>query len=285
MTSPTHRVFDFREIAALDDTAVLLRNWVSKASSFFSEFWGVASGYGAQFSLGPISTETYASLLDSVPKDDFCCLSEFQGHASTMWFASSGDLRQIAAELLGLSDAQELGNGDLSPVELALAQLLINRLASSLTDGWMGEEEVVVTANGLEKDPRKTRIFRAKDLVTKTSIEIELKAGVVTLHWLMPKQKTCDLLETTIDRRRGGEPVRPSSEMVGTLPIEVVTVLGKTTIPMMELSKMTVGQLIMLDQRIDQPVTAYVNDSPFYGCWPGRIGKKQALEITSCLND
>jgi flagellar motor switch protein FliM len=72
--------------------------------------------------------------------------------------------------------------------------------------------------------------------------------------------------------------------MVEQLPMEIVSVLGKTTVPMMDLSRMEVGQLIVLDQRIDQPVTAYVNDSPFYTCWPGKIGKKQALEITACLD-
>ncbi len=90
---------------------------------------------------------------------------------------SGGELRLIAAELLCLSDANQLGEGELAPVELSLAKLFVDQLASSLTAGWMGEEKCCVRASDLEKDPRKTRIFRAKDLVTRTSVEVELKAG------------------------------------------------------------------------------------------------------------
>ncbi len=285
MTSSKHRVFDFREIAALDDTAVILRNWVSKASSFFSDFWNDAAGYGAQVSLGAISTESYATLLEGVPKENVCCLAEIGNYAWSMWFVSAEDLRLIASELLCLPEVSELGDGDLSPVELYLAKLFVDRLADSLSDGWLGEEQVRVNATDLEKDPRKTRIFRAKDLVSRTSVQVDLKARTVVIHWLLPKQKTCDLLETSVDRRKSEEPVCPSPDLIEQLPIEIACQLGKATMPMTKLSALHVGQLILLDQRIDQPVTAFINESPVYACWPGRIGKQQALEIASCLND
>ncbi len=285
MTSPEYRVFDFREIAALDDAAVLFRNWLAKSSSFFSAFWGQASGYGAQLSLGPISTDSYGALLESVPQDDYCCLSEFTGHASSMWYASRQDLRLIICELLCLADAEQLTGEELSPIEQSLIQLFLDQLASSLGDGWMGPDELVITAGSLDKDPRKTRIFRSKDLVTKTSVQIELKIGKVELHWMLPKQRISELLETTIDNRSDRKPVSPSTQMVGQLPIQVVSILGKATVPMTRLSQLEVGQLVMLDQRIDQPVTAYINDAPFFECWPGRLGGKQALEITGCVNN
>jgi flagellar motor switch protein FliM len=285
MTSPEYRVFDFREIAALDDAAVLFRNWLAKSSSFFSSFWGDASGYGAQLSLGPINTDTYGSVLESVPPEDYCCLAELTGHASSLWYASRNDLRLIVCELLCLADAEQLVGEELSPVEQALIQLFLDRLASSLGDGWMGLNELVIQAGSLDRDPRKTRIFRSKDLVTKTSLQVELKIGKVELHWLLPKQQISELLETTVDNRSDRQPVSPSTQMVGHLPIEVVSILGKATVPMTKLSQLEVGQLVMLDQRIDQPVTAYINDSPFFECWPGRLGGKQALEIAGCVNN
>ncbi len=67
----------------------MLRNWVSKASSFFSDFWSEATDYGAQVSLGSIGTETYASLLETVPKDNFCCLTEIENHAWSMWLSAA----------------------------------------------------------------------------------------------------------------------------------------------------------------------------------------------------
>ena len=58
--------FDFRKHAALGDTAVSLRNWVAKSSSFFSDFWAQASDYDAQLSAGTMETHSYADVLENM---------------------------------------------------------------------------------------------------------------------------------------------------------------------------------------------------------------------------
>lgn len=283
MSGKEFRVFDFRDIAALDDAAVDFRNWLSKSASFFSDFWADATGYGAQISLGKISTETYGKLLEKVSKENYCCLAEIEDQFSMMFYASVGDLRLLLSEFLRLPDAETMVGEDLTPVELSLLQLLTEELSRSLIDGWMGVDAIGIKTSPWARDPQKTRIFRVKDLVTKTSVHVEAKNGTVDVDWIVPKQKMTDLLESSVEQREGHEAQSPSDEIVGKVPMELVTVLGTVSLPMNRLSQLEVGETILLDQRIDQPIVATVNEDAFFECWPGRIGRRQALEISNCL--
>ncbi|MEO1526930.1 MAG: FliM/FliN family flagellar motor C-terminal domain-containing protein [Planctomycetota bacterium] len=284
MTGKQYRVFDFRDIAALDDAAADFRNWLSKSSSFFSDFWADATDYGAQLSLGKISTETYGKLLAKTSKENYCCLAEIGDQFSMMFYASIESLRLLLSEFLALPDAETMVGDDLTSVELSLLELLTEELCRSLVDGWMGDEQIEIKTETWARDPQKTRIFRVKDLVTKTSVSVAGKNGTVEIDWIVPKQKMSDLLECSVDKRHQREPASPTEDVVGRVPMELVTVLGTVSLPMTRLSQLEVGETILLDQRIDQPIVATVNEAPFFECWPGRIGRRQALEISQCVN-
>ena len=275
--------FDFHDIAALDDTAVALRRWVSKSSSFFADFWSEVSDFDAQLSLGSIRTESYGTLIESTPRTSIACLADFDGITSSVWYMSTEDLRLMFSEMLGQSETYEAITPELSPIEYSLATLFVEELARSLTDGWMGTSEILIRAQALGKDPRKTRVFRAKDLVWKTSIEVKLNSATPVVHWLMTKQQTSDLLETAIDQRKSEDPKYISDAMVQQLPINLVSLLGQATVPIDRLANLTVGETILLDQRIDRPVKTFVNDELYYKCWPGQVASQQAIEIAECL--
>ncbi len=284
MSKSEPRLFDFREIAALDDTAESFRNWIGKSSSYFLDYWSDLSGYGAQVSLGSITTESYGSLLETISRDDLCVVTEIQGFFSSQWYSSAKELRKLAAELLLLSEEESQSESPLTHIESSLVQMCLERLAEALGHGWMGEDELKLAASAMSKDPRKSRLFRAKDLVTKARIDVQMKNSTTQLNWLLPKQPTCDLMETTFDQRAADEPVNVPETMVEGLPVELVSSLGRVAVSMSGLSDLKVGQLLILDQRIDQPVKAYVDGEPFYECWPGRLGSQQALKVEKCLH-
>lgn len=296
MTSAEPRVFDFHEIASLDNTGVALRNWIAKSSSFFSQFWDRATGFAAQISVGKVSTESYDSALNATNKDSNYCVVEIQDSLSSIWYAGSDEIRIVIKEMLCIpeEDSEEESQettgsdgGELTEIELSLAQLFLSELATTLKNGWLGNNPINLSVSSLDRDPKKTRLLRGRDLVTKVEIDIQLQSRRTTLQWLLPKQAISELMEDCVDRRsqppRSGEPSKPSEEMVSQVPLEVVVVIGETSIPMVDLSRLKTGQLLKLNQRIDQPVVAYVNEQPYYECWPGRIGSNQSVEISKCL--
>ena len=269
----------------MDDTAESLRNWVAKASSYFSAFWAEATGFSAQLTLGSIVTETYGTLLSQISKEDMACVTELGEVSSTQWYSSPKQLRGFVGEMLAMGEEEVAAlEGPLSSIEESLVGLCFESLATAFTDAWMGPEPLPLQSGDLVQDPRKSRLFRAKDLVTRVQIEFQLKAASLEVSWLLPKQKTSDLLEAALDRRAAPEKTSVPESTVRQVPIDVVTSLGQVSVPMSQLSDLKEGQLIMLDQRIDQPITAFVNDRPFYECWPGKLGGQQALQVINVLH-
>ena len=94
------RPFDFREIAALDDTAVAIRNWLSKSTSFFSDEWVEATGYTAKLALGKISTQSYEQTLEGIPREDLCCVAKLHDQIPSLLCASKEQLQILVADLL-----------------------------------------------------------------------------------------------------------------------------------------------------------------------------------------
>lgn len=278
------RPFDFREIAALDDTAAALRNWFSKSTSFFSDYWVEATGYSAKVGLGAITTESFERVLDGIPREDLCCVVKIEDQMSSLWYTSADQFRIIVSDLLGLTDP-EIDDKPLGEIELDLSAFFVNRLAESIAQGWMGDDELSIELGEIGKDARKLRLFRAKDLVTKICVEIECRAGTAKLNWLVPKQKLPEFLDDSIDQRQKSHQASPPKELVAQMPLEVVTLLGKAQIPMSELANLEPGQLIMLDQRIDSPMLSLVDGRPSFECWPGRLGNIQAVQVSQCFND
>lgn len=278
------RPFDFRDIAALDDNAVALRNWISKSTSFFSDYWVEATGFSAKLSLGAISTQSYEKILSEIPRHDLCCVADIKERMPTVLYASGKHFRVVLSDLLCISEPDDQAEKDLGKIEIDLSNYFVDRFAESISQGWMGTGELEIEVTELEKDARKLRLFRGKDLISKICVEIECKGGKATLNWLIPKQKLPSLLDDTVDNRAGKPPVTPSKEMIGQVPLEVVTVLGSANIPMSDLAKLQPGELIVLDQRIDAPMISHVDGAPSFECWPGRLGQKQAVQVTKCFN-
>ena len=283
MTHADLESFDFRSNAALDDTAVALRNWVAKSSSFFSDFWEDASDYEAQLSSENVTTQTYASLLEQAPRDDFYCLAEIQECARSVWYMSTRDLRTICAEMLDIPIGDETDDQELTAVEMTLSKMFLDNLAVALGVGWMGEGKAVIEPTELTKDPRKAGVMRESDLAIKTSIQVKLRSGESKIHWLLQKQRACDMFDTVVDKRKRTAPAKFSPQTVGKIPVELVVLLGKTSVPLASLSSLAEGEIIMLDHRIDRPVVAEINNAPFYECWPGRQGAQQAVEISRTI--
>lgn len=279
------RLFDFREIAALDDTAVTLRNWFSKSTSFFSDYWVETTGYSARLGLGTIVNDPFDKILDGIPRDDLCCTATLEGHLPSLWYAPAAQFRLIVGDMLGLTEADEESDKPLGEIELDLAAYFINRLAESVAQGWMGDNELSIELGQLGKDAHKLRLFRGKDLVSNICIEIKTKLGTAKLNWLVPKQKLTELMDDTVDQRQRSHTASPPKELVAQLPLEVVTVLGNAKIPMSELANLKPGQLIRLDQRIDAPMVSLVDGRRSFECWPGRIGDSQAVQVSQCFND
>ncbi|MDM4016770.1 FliM/FliN family flagellar motor switch protein [Roseiconus lacunae] len=284
----TLRAFDFREIAGLDDTATAIRTWLSKSTSFFSDEWVQATGFGAKLVLGPVSTDSFESILDATPRTDWCCVAYLREDLPTLWYSSGANFRKVVGDLIGFDPPEESDEEtsepqediELGAIEADLVQWVLDTFAACLSQGWMGTDEMAIQTGKMEKDPRKLRLYRAKDLMTRVTLKVECKSATSEIHWLLPKQKVSKLFEDTVDNRQKAPAASPSKEMIIQMPVDLVTILGSAKVSMKDLKDLKPGQLIVLDQRIDAPMTATVDGASSFECWPGRLGNNQAIQVS-----
>ncbi|MFO0865831.1 MAG: FliM/FliN family flagellar motor C-terminal domain-containing protein [Gemmataceae bacterium] len=72
--------------------------------------------------------------------------------------------------------------------------------------------------------------------------------------------------------------------LVRNLPLDVTVILGTVEVPLAQLANLQRGDLILLEQRISEPLSAYLGDKPFFRGWPTRAGSYQAFAIDSLLD-
>jgi flagellar motor switch protein FliM len=98
--------------------------------------------------------------------------------------------------------------------------------------------------------------------------------------WLLPRKDTERLFESATGLSLA-RTVNNPKELVMTLPLDLVGVLGRVDLKMSSVANLKSGDILKLDQKIDEPLAVEIDDKELFRCWPGRVGKQQGLEIVS----
>lgn len=78
---------------------------------------------------------------------------------------------------------------------------------------------------------------------------------------------------------------RLSQDKISEIFVQLSAGLGSAELAMTDLVSMSPGDIIMLDQSIEQPVTLFANEEPVFQAWPGRLENQQVLQIVSAFEN
>jgi flagellar motor switch protein FliM len=285
MSEPEYVAYDFRKAGGADDSASAFRTWISKASQTFSDNWSEIANSEVSLTTNDFRTQSLEAAVKDVPVDNVCCVFNIVDEQSqSIWHVSQEDAHRLVAELLGVPTSAEIDERALTELELVLARTFFDTLALSVKQGWLGTEQLTFEINSLLVNPKRVRLCRNKDLVITSSLLVPLSRGEVTINWISKKQQMSVLLEEVTDRRKPLGPKSSPEAVVEQLPIEIIGLLGHANMSMRRLANIAVGDIVHLDQKIDQPIVASIDGRPFFKCWPGKVGETIGLEISNCLS-
>ncbi len=196
--------------------------------------------------------------------------------------------RQLALGMvacaLGERAAELPDDRDLTPVEESLCEYVVqNLLIVGLQETWPSMDSLQIRFGQKELSPRWTRMFPPyADLVTCT-FSLSGPFGDQDWHWIVPQK---ELLEQLGQIGEGpgaaGKEQRPRLEsIVHELPVDVSVELGTVQLPISQLAQLVPGDVIILSQRVSEPLQAKVAGIDKFRVWPGRIGIRQAVQIQS----
>ncbi len=191
----------------------------------------------------------------------------------------------------GKGSSQGVDARQLSQIEMGVIAKIVKRVVEDLESTWEPILRVEISDIELETNPEFMQITAASEIVILLAFEVSSTnaSGLVslcypffTLESILPRlgQQTYvrqgrQNREETIRQNRG--------RLTKTyMPITAELAAGRATFQ--ELQEMQVGDVLKLDTEIDEPTVIYVSEEPKFIGRPGRVGRKNAVQIISPID-
>ena len=191
----------------------------------------------------------------------------------------------------GKGSSQGVDARQLSQIEMGVIAKIVKRVVEDLEATWEPILRVEISDIELETNPEFMQITAASEIVILLAFEVTSTnaSGLVslcypffTLESILPRlgQQTYvrqgrQNREETIRQNRG--------RLTKTyMPITAELAAGRATFQ--ELQEMQVGDVLKLDTEIDEPTVIYVSEEPKFIGRPGRVGRKNAVQIISPID-
>jgi flagellar motor switch protein FliM len=172
----------------------------------------------------------------------------------------------------------------LTVVELSLADYLVQELfLGPLRDTWPGQELPSLEVGPRDLGVKWSRFFPAERVLAESVLIVRGPFGEQTCRLLLPPEALPGA-EAQGEGPSAAELRERLEGLVRTVPVDVTVTLGRAELPLSQLGKLKVDDVIVLGQRVRDPLVVAVAGRDKFQAWPGRVGSHQACQIASYLD-
>jgi flagellar motor switch protein FliM len=278
--------YDFRKPVRLPvEWQHQLAGWYTSAAALATRAW-VKELASLKVSVGAIDAAYAQDGLAALPA---CTLGYrvliADGRLPTFLVLPRLLILQLISIMLGDNPAVA-ADRELTLVEENLADyFLVHLWLPFFRESWPGAGLVSWELKEREANPQSSRFFAPRDSLVVLPWQIHGPWGATDGWWFFQK---AGILETLGD---GRAPTQVPSDdktatvrkqaLVGNLPVRMEFVLGTTELNLSQLSGLQVGDLLLLDQRHEEGVSAAAGGQTLFRGRVGRIGSRKAFRIDS----
>jgi flagellar motor switch protein FliM len=239
-----------------------------------------------EMALQGIETAVPQEALAHLPEAAIGYRIAFAGEPASMLFAWPRPLAlALVNGALGETPTELPADRELSVVEQSLCEYLMQNLAAAvLQETWSGAAPLALTVCEREPAPRWTRLFVMAEQVLQCTFRMRGPFGELDWYWLASQAALHKRLlhaEAAPQTRLEEDMPRKLEVKVRELPVEVTVELGIAELPLAQVAGLAPGDLLLLNQRVSEPLIARVHGHAKFSGWPGRVGSRQALQIGS----
>jgi flagellar motor switch protein FliM len=196
-------------------------------------------------------------------------------------------LLALVGGLLGETGETLPDDRELTPVEQSLAEYFLQNLwVPFFREAWPGAVQVIWEWPQPEPNPQCSRFVPADTSVVVFTCVLHGPFGEQSCVWLFPRKGLAELLGAAEPDTAPAESAAVRVEaLVRNLPMDIVVILGRVEISLAQLAELQVGDVIVLQQRVGEPLTAQVGDETKFLGWAGRSGASTAFRIESVIGE
>lgn len=263
--------------------------WLTLAARQAAGIWARLIPYSTELKAGPVVSVTATQGLNALADDTM-------GLPFTTADAADGVvllaiqrplLLAILAGLLGETPASLPADRDLTDLESSLVGYLTRELfLTPLEKSWPGAD-VPVLAAAAPGTPRAVWRVPGGDAILLSSMFLSTPFGEHAFQVLVPRLGRWEQLASGDPR---GKPIPPAPReqleaIVREMRVDVAVVLGTAELTMRELAQLKSGDLVVLRQKVTQPLDGFISGARKFRVWPGVVGTRAAVVIDAPAED
>ncbi len=182
---------------------------------------------------------------------------------------------------------------DLTDIETALLRHIGADISRALVEPWARVVELEPSVTDLAVGPQVMHVVPPSEFVLTAWYEVRFadQTGGISLCFpltileeVLPKLSGHSLFEGR-PRRKPGEPSRIRHDQLMPVPVTVRAVLGDARLPAGDLLTLKPGDVILLHQRVDEPLRLRVGDCERFAGFAGTHGRHMALQLSGLVDD
>jgi len=196
-------------------------------------------------------------------------------------------LLALISGMFGETEKTLPADRDPTDLESSLIGLLATQLiAQPLEQSWPGSESLQFSV-GSAGPLSAIRPARPSEMILSAQLNFSAPFGEQTIHLLFPRSGRWERLAIVSQKGRApsASELKQMEVLVRDMAVELAVVLGNAEMTMSEVAELRVGDLIVLRQRIGEPLDGLVSGSRKFRVWPGAVGQRAAVQIEAIADD
>lgn len=191
----------------------------------------------------------------------------------------------------GTEDQEE--SRELTDIEINLIESIIADALGFIKDAWSNVINVTPKLEVIESNPYFVQVVSPGEMIVLINLEAEIgeKSGrmnlaipYVMLETILPKLKIQEWFATY---RRSVSPetsIKVEQRLLKT-NVMLAATLGRTVISLKDFLNLEEGDVLQLQQKINEDIDVYVGNKLKFRGRPGQVGKSIAVQTTSIVRD
>ena len=259
-----------------------LNAWWQKAADLLVEQWLAVSASEIAASLDLVDAKPFGDISQNWDPLSSSIQVTFGQNVIGMLVAENKQLRVLLLDILGGCDS-ETTEQLLTSIEISIANLVFEMVAASFSESWMEQQPLGFSLGEFDAVPNRSRQFALDEVVLLCILKVEVSGLPVFFQLVLPLAATCQKIGVKPNEpaSKGGRTI--STDRIAEIFVELVVSLGSVEVGVQDLADLDAGDIIVLDQSVDEPVETTANGQALFSGWPGRQLNQQVLKLAETL--
>lgn len=236
---------------------------------------------------------TYEEFIHSIPNPTILTIFKMLPLSGSILFETNPQfVYQVIDILLGGNGAGKYKIREFTDIDKNIIMKINDGLISNLKLAWGDVLEVNPEIEALETNPALNQTLAPHEPVALITFSVEIGANSTFINICIPYlsiEKVLDKLVVQYWYQENDADIVNQSreklkERLNIVDLPMVVSLGNANITVDEFLKLSVGDVITLDTRCNQPVSVLIGDNIHYTGKPGVIGKNIGVQILDIID-